>query len=493
MSLLKKMFGETSNTADSLRQKNFYILLILVITFFPAFINQVRTNVDVKTMFILDSFIVLPALVILFSLLSNKYEKATMYISSVGVTIALMNSSVDTKMYGAFFITATILAIYLNYKVIIINFIVTNLAFFTIYTKFVELPNENASFALPLFLVINTVVVLVFVRSFRKTKDELHEINIETSHREAQTKDLLNHVQNSQKEVRSFGDSLLKNIDGTRLISDELLSNFKEISKNSDSQSTSINRVNNLVAQFDKNLLSLANESKNVLDSSVKTAEVTNSFQNDLNDFANKLNKIDDAVKNTSNMITDLNNKNESITNVLLTLKEITNQTNLLALNASIEAARAGESGKGFAVVANEVKKLAEYSKASSFEIEKILEEIKDKVQNAHEGIRKSISYILENKETIQKSETLFSTILEYSNDLRDTSEKTEDVSSELRNQSKIILSEMKEISSIAHDYTASVEEAVSSFDEQNKNLENIQLSFKELLLNVNDDPNEKC
>lgn len=84
----------------------------------------------------------------------------------------------------------------------------------------------------------------------------------------------------------------------------------------------------------------------------------------------------------------------EKIGGLTSDILEISDQTNLLALNASIEAARAGEAGKGFAVVAEEIRVLADSSRNTASDIQKISADVMDSVNELAGNATKMIEFI---------------------------------------------------------------------------------------------------
>jgi methyl-accepting chemotaxis protein len=81
--------------------------------------------------------------------------------------------------------------------------------------------------------------------------------------------------------------------------------------------------------------------------------------------------------------ILSLNEKSESIGEIISSVEDIAEQSNLLAVNAAIEAAKAGEQGRGFSVVAREIRSLAEQSRASTKQVKTILGDIQKAMQSA--------------------------------------------------------------------------------------------------------------
>jgi len=74
---------------------------------------------------------------------------------------------------------------------------------------------------------------------------------------------------------------------------------------------------------------------------------------------------------------------------VLTTITKVADQTNILSLNAAIEAEKAGEAGRGFSVVASEIRRLADQTSVSTWDIEQMLKEMQSAVSASVMGVDK--------------------------------------------------------------------------------------------------------
>jgi methyl-accepting chemotaxis protein WspA len=92
-----------------------------------------------------------------------------------------------------------------------------------------------------------------------------------------------------------------------------------------------------------------------------------------------------------------LSEKASNINSVLTTITKVADQTNILSLNAAIEAEKAGEAGRGFSVVAAEIRRLADQTSVSTWDIEQMLKEMQSAVSASVMGMDKFAEEIRRN------------------------------------------------------------------------------------------------
>lgn len=160
--------------------------------------------------------------------------------------------------------------------------------------------------------------------------------------------------------------------------------------------SASMEEINGTLQNIDngaQNVLLSANTIEEVSKTNLEQVEKIAERADSVHAIANKSKQQTQTIlKEIENKITvsiEKSHSVEKISELTDTILGISTQTNLLALNASIEAARAGTAGKGFAIVAEEIRKLAENTKAIASDIQTtntlVIDSVEELVSNANE------------------------------------------------------------------------------------------------------------
>ncbi|MGE7112357.1 methyl-accepting chemotaxis protein [Lysinibacillus sp. NPDC047702] len=213
----------------------------------------------------------------------------------------------------------------------------------------------------------------------------------------------------------------------------------------------------------------------------IDTQTIANDGEKTLHIAENQIALIQESSNKTNERIKQLNRQSAEIVHITKVITDITEQTNLLALNAAIEAARAGEHGKGFAVVADEVRKLAEESKASANQIVDLIALIQQEMKEVDKAVGVTVLNVDEGVTFIQNAQKSFDEILhairEMTGQIEDVSASTQQISA----STEEMAASVNEMSNSAVQAAQQSETIASTIEEQAATIEEINAVAKSL------------
>ncbi len=245
------------------------------------------------------------------------------------------------------------------------------------------------------------------------------------SKRRDEFKMLMDEIQNTLSNMKGL-------IYGVKTLSNAVLDSSVKVGEATGTFQRSTENISFAMNEVEQGVMQQANDAEGCLsemdnlskkiilisDNTKEISRITEQTKDSIQNGTKATNKLNDQTKSTIEITTNIIKKVEhqaekslSIGKVTNVISEIANQINLLSFNASIESARAGEWGRGFAVIADEIRSLAEQSKQSVDDIQKMIQNIQEESRETMRIVHQAEAVIRQQEHAVMETTLSYQTI----------------------------------------------------------------------------------
>jgi methyl-accepting chemotaxis protein len=217
-----------------------------------------------------------------------------------------------------------------------------------------------------------------------------------------QLRETLRTVQRHSGRLTEISGDIAAAGERTRASIDEIDESSEEVADAVESQVEQAETAESEAAELSATVEEITASTQQLSAVAERTDEVASEGAADAERAVERMEATLDASRRNLEMIEEIETQMEAIDEMTTMIDDIAEQTSLLALNANIEAAHAGHDGSGFKIVADEVRDLAEESKAAVGEIDERVTDLEAGVSETAETIERSNEEVKRGAEAVR-------------------------------------------------------------------------------------------
>ncbi len=261
-------------------------------------------------------------------------------------------------------------------------------------------------------------------------------------------------------EVSNTGDTVSGDSMVVEAASERVTAEFDKVTDKTDQQSSRLQTITDEIETLSAGVEEMSSATSEVAQTATEAVERGDEGREAAEHAIEEIERVKTISDSIVDKIESLEAQMQQVDQTVEMIENIADQTNILALNAQIEAARIGDKSDGFAVVAQEVKQLAEESRASVSEIESVIETSKTQTTETVSEVKSASDSISSSAQTVEDAVAALSDTIEYINTVNDSVQEIADVTDEQAQSNATLATEVKEISELSEavdDQAASV------------------------------------